>query len=70
MNDLQISTQAIQQSMLKFQAAAERTARGPADPAFVANAVELKLAQRELEAAVKVFKAQDEVAGYMLDVLA
>lgn len=70
MNGMQISTQHLQQAFAKFEVSAERVARGPADPAFVANVVDLKVSQREVEAAAKVLKLQNEVVGSLLDVIA
>ena len=70
MTGLAISSQGLQQAMAKFQTAAEQISRGPAAPDFIDNAVALRTARGEVEAAVAVLKIQDELSGYLLDVMA
>lgn len=68
--DLSLSAAAVQSSLARFQDAAVRVSAGPQQDDFVAGVVDMKVAQRDLEAAVQVLKRQNEVLGYLLNELA
>ena len=67
--DFQFSISAVQAAQGRFNDAAIRVSQGPTDPDFAANVVDLKVAQREVEATVKVVRAQNEILGYLIDEL-
>jgi hypothetical protein len=67
---VEAASQAINQSLARFDQAAARVARGPSMEGFVSAAVEMKSAQLDTEAAVAVMKAVDENLGTLLDELA
>lgn len=67
--DFQFSVSAVQAAQGRFNDAAVRVSQGPMAPGFVANVVDLKVAQREVEAAVKVVRTESEVLGYLIDEL-
>lgn len=60
----------IRNGLASFESAAEQVSRGPNNPDFVQAVVEMKVAQREVEASVKVLKAVDEMMGSLIDELA
>ena len=68
--DLGISVTAVQSSMARFNEAAVRVSAGPQQGDFVASVVDMKVAQRDVEAAVQVLKRQNEVLGSLLNELA
>ncbi len=67
---LSISLSALQSSLSSWQDAAERVAAGPLNDGFARNVVDMQLAQRDVEASVKIIKAQQEMLGYLIDELA
>ena len=68
--NLSISINAVQTATNRFNEAAERVGQGPVAPDFAANVVDLKVAQREVESAVRVLRAESENLGYLIDELA
>lgn len=65
-----VSFAALQLPLANWRDAAERVAAGPLADDFVRNVVDMQVAQREVEAAVKVIKAHHEMTGYLVDTLA
>lgn len=68
--NLSFSVSAVQAANSRFNEAAMRVGQGPLAPDFAANVVDLKVAQREVEAAVQVVRARSENMGYLIDQLA
>ncbi len=68
--NLSFSVNAVQTATSRFNDAALRVGQGPLAPDFAANVVDLKVAQREVEAAVKVLRAESDNLGYLIDELA
>lgn len=66
---INISAGPVQAAMERFGEAALKVGQGPVAPGFAANAVDLKAAQRDVEAAVQVVRTESEVLGYLIDEL-
>lgn len=69
MESSNIAAAGIQSAVARFEESARRTERAQLDR-FAEDQVTRRLAEREVEANVKVVQAADEMTGTMLDVRA
>jgi hypothetical protein len=70
MMSMSIAASAVQSALTRADTVAAKAALGPTSPSYVSDVVDLNVAQREVESAVKVLQTQDEILGYLLDELA
>ena len=68
--NLSVSANAVQTALMQAETAAAKASRGPTSPSYVSDVVDLNMAQRQVESAVKVLKTQNEILGYLIDELA
>ncbi|NDY95193.1 hypothetical protein [Wenzhouxiangella limi] len=64
-----ISAGPVQAAMERVSEAALKVSQGPVAPGFAASVVDMKAAQRDVEAAVQVVRTESEVLGYLIDEL-
>jgi hypothetical protein len=67
--NLSVSAAAVQSAMERFSEAAVKVSQGPISPGFAANVVDLKVAERQVEAAVQLVRTESDILGYLIDEL-